>query len=85
MPKNLEHIQSLARAHTEAAIKTLTEIMADPKAPASTRRAAAAVLRNHGFPGGDAAGDRRAARAAKIKDLAWHEFKHGQFHVKPTD
>ena len=69
MPKNLEDIESLARPYTDAAIKTLAGIMMNPSASARARRAAAAVLRDYGFLGGDAAGDRRAARS---------------FHVKPT-
>ena len=69
MPENLTHIETLARAHTDAAIKTLAEIMTDPSAPARARSAAAAALRGflRRFPGGDAAGDRRAARAFHAK------------------
>jgi len=44
MPENLTHIETLARAHPDAAIKTLAEIMTDPSAPARARNAAAAVL-----------------------------------------
>src|SRR5262249_48791564 len=44
MPKKLGHIESLARAHTDAAIKTLAEIMTDPDAPARARSADAAIL-----------------------------------------
>ena len=53
MPENLAHIETLARAHTDAAIKTLAEIMRDPSAPARVRSEAAAVLRRflRRFPG----------------------------------
>jgi len=44
MPKNLGYLESLARAHTDTAIKTLAEIMMNPSAPARARRKAAAVL-----------------------------------------
>ena len=44
MPENLTHIETLARAHTDAAIKTLAEIMTDPDAPARARSADAAIL-----------------------------------------
>src|SRR5215831_20034584 len=44
MPENLTHIETLARAHTYAAIKTLAEIMTDPDAPARARSADAAIL-----------------------------------------
>ena len=57
MPENLTHIETLARAHTDAAIKTLTEIATDPSAPPRVRNRAAAALRDRGFPGDDAAGD----------------------------
>jgi hypothetical protein len=63
MPENLTHIETLARAHTDAAIKTLVEVMMDPKAPARVRNSAAAALRDHGFLGGDAAGDRVRPKA----------------------
>jgi hypothetical protein len=63
MPRNLGHIESLARSYTDTAIKTLAGIMMEPSAPARARSAAAAILRDRGFPGGDAAGDQRAARA----------------------
>jgi|SRR5215471_8510347 len=65
MPENLTHLESLARAYTGAAIKTLAEIMRDPSAPARARSAAAAILHDYGFPSDDAAGDRRAARVAR--------------------
>lgn len=45
MPENLTHLESLARAHTDTAIKTLVQIMRNPRASASNRRKAAAVLR----------------------------------------
>jgi hypothetical protein len=69
MPENLTHIETLARAHTDGAIKTLAEIMTDPSAPARVRSRAAVVLRGflRRFPGGDAAGDWRAARAFHAK------------------
>jgi hypothetical protein len=37
MPKNLGHIESLARPYTDTAIKTLAGIMMDPSAPARAR------------------------------------------------
>jgi len=42
MPEALTHIETLARAHTDAAIKTLVEIATDPSAPAGVRNRAAA-------------------------------------------
>ena len=48
MPGNLTHIETLARAHTDAAIKTLAEIMTDPSAPARARRKAA-ILGRYSF------------------------------------
>jgi|GraSoiStandDraft_49_1057285.scaffolds.fasta_scaffold945642_1 hypothetical protein len=47
MPKAIttrSHLESLARSYTGAAIKTLTEIMMNPSAPARARREAAATL-----------------------------------------
>jgi hypothetical protein len=44
MPKNLGHIESLARSYTDTAIKTLAGIMMEPSAPARARSAAAAIL-----------------------------------------
>jgi hypothetical protein len=69
MPENLTQLETLARAHTDAAVKTLAEIMTDPSAPARVRNRAAAVLRGflRRFLGGDAAGARRAARAFRAK------------------
>jgi hypothetical protein len=70
MPENLTHIETLARAHTGVAIKTLASIMVDPSAPARVRRKAAAILRGflRRFPAGDVVpGDRRAARAFRAK------------------
>jgi len=46
MPENLTHLETLARAHTDAAIKTPTEITSNPSAPARVRNRAAAVLRD---------------------------------------
>lgn len=51
MPSPPRHIniQSLARAHTVSAIKTLAAIMAQPTAPAAARVAAAEALLNRGW------------------------------------
>jgi hypothetical protein len=49
MPKNLGHIESLARSYTETAIKTLAGIMMEPRAPARARIAAAAILLDRGW------------------------------------
>jgi acyl-CoA reductase-like NAD-dependent aldehyde dehydrogenase len=48
-PKILFEIRALARQHTEAALKTLAEIMGNQKAPASARVAAAAHLLDRGY------------------------------------
>jgi hypothetical protein len=69
MPRNLGHIESLARSYTDTAIKTLAGIMMEPSAPARARSAAAAILRDRGFPGGT--------------PLATSE-RLGHFTVKPT-
>jgi hypothetical protein len=42
-------IRSLARAHTETAVRTLVGIMRQPKAPASARVAAAEAILNRGW------------------------------------
>jgi hypothetical protein len=44
MPEKLTHLESLARAYTDAAIKTLADIMMDPRAPPRVRSRAAAIL-----------------------------------------
>jgi hypothetical protein len=49
MPKNLGHIESLARSYTDTAIKTLAGIMMEPSAPARARIAAAAILLDRGW------------------------------------
>lgn len=49
MPKNLGHIESLARSYTDTAIKTLAGIMMEPGAPARARIAAAAILLDRGW------------------------------------
>jgi len=41
MPKNLGHIESLARSYTRTAIKTLAGIMMEPNCPPMARVAAA--------------------------------------------
>jgi hypothetical protein len=48
-PKALHNLQELARQHTEAAIKTLAEIMNDEKAPHSARISAADALLSRGW------------------------------------
>jgi len=44
MPKNLGHIESLARSYTDTAIKTLAGIMMEQTSPPMARIAAAKVL-----------------------------------------
>src|SRR5262249_27235755 len=48
MPKNLGHIESLARSYTDTAIKTLAGIMTEPSCPPMARVAAAKVLLDRG-------------------------------------
>lgn len=43
-PKEVGHVRELARAHTDAAIRTLTEIHGDVSQPAPARVAAAQAL-----------------------------------------
>ena len=51
--ENLTRLETLARAHTDAALKTVAEIMRDPSVPIRVRNAAAARLRGflRRFPG----------------------------------
>ena len=49
MPKNLGHIQSLARSHTDTAIRVLVGIMNTEAYPAMSRVAAAKVLLDRGW------------------------------------
>lgn len=49
MAKAPTEIKSLARSHTETAIRTLAGIMRQPKAPASARVAAAEALLDRGW------------------------------------
>ena len=49
MPKNLGHIESLARSYTDTAIKTLAGIMMEPNCPPMARVAAAKVLLDRGW------------------------------------
>lgn len=49
MSKAPAEIKSLARAHTESALKTLAGIMNEPKAPAAARVSAAEALLNRGW------------------------------------
>jgi hypothetical protein len=49
MAKALADIRSLARAHTETAIKTLAGIMQQPDAPAAARVSAAQALLDRGW------------------------------------
>jgi len=53
MPENLTHIETLARAHTDAAIKTLVAVMRDLPDAASTTRPSrsTAMLYSHTVPG----------------------------------
>ena len=47
--KEIVDIRSLARVHTETCIRTLASIVAQPKAPANARVAAAAQLLDRGW------------------------------------
>src|SRR5215472_8220202 len=49
MPKNLGHIESLARSYTDTAIKTLAGIMMEQTSPPMARVAAAKVLLDRGW------------------------------------
>jgi hypothetical protein len=49
MPKNLGHIESLARSYTDTAIKTLAGIMMEQTSPPMGRIAAAKVLLDRGW------------------------------------
>jgi len=49
MAKAKEDIRSLARSHTESAIKVLVGIMNQPKAPAASRVAAAQAILDRGW------------------------------------
>src|SRR6516165_11536432 len=49
MPKTLGHIQSLARSHTDTAIRVLVGIMNTKTYPAMSRVAAAKVLLDRGW------------------------------------
>lgn len=49
MAKASADIRSLARSHTEAAVRTLAGIMRQPKAPAAARVAAAQALLDRGW------------------------------------
>lgn len=49
MPKTPTDIRSLARSHTEKAVKTLVGIMGQPKAPAAARVAAANSILERGW------------------------------------
>lgn len=43
-PKVVAHVKELAKVHTEAAIKTLAEVMGNPEAPPHARVKASEVL-----------------------------------------
>ena len=49
MPKAKAEIRSLARSHTESAIKALSGIMSSKKAPVAARVAAAVALLDRGW------------------------------------
>lgn len=49
MAKAPQDIRSLARSHSETAIKTLVGIMRQPKAPAAARVRAAEALLDRGY------------------------------------
>lgn len=48
-PKELVHVRDLARQHTEAAIRTLSEIMHDEGQPGAARTAASTALLDRGW------------------------------------
>lgn len=48
-PKSILRVAELAREHTEAAVKTLVEIMGDTKAPKAARVSAATEILNRGY------------------------------------
>jgi hypothetical protein len=48
-PRIVGEVQSLARRHTKRAIKTLSEIMQDEKAPPAARVAAASAILDRGY------------------------------------
>lgn len=48
-PKELKHVQELARRYTDEAIKTLAEIMRNSNEPARARAAAAEALLDRGW------------------------------------
>lgn len=49
MAKASADIRSLARAHTEKAVRTLVGIMSQPKAPAAARVSAAEAILSRGW------------------------------------
>jgi hypothetical protein len=73
-PKAEKTIQSLAREHTDKAIRTLAKIMGDDEATASARVAAATALldRGYGKPPQFVSGDPNAYR--KASDLSDDEL-----------
>ena len=48
-PKVVADVQNAAREHSGEAIKTLAQIMCDPKAPAAARISAACALLDRGY------------------------------------
>ena len=78
MPKNLGHIQSLARSHTDTAIRVLVGIMNTETYPAMSRVAAAKVLLDRGWgkPNRTLPRARWAKRIAPIADSR-------QSHISP--
>ena len=48
-PKVVADVQNAAREHSTEAIKTLAQIMCDPKAPAAARISAACALLDRGY------------------------------------
>jgi hypothetical protein len=62
-------IRSLARSHTETAVRTLAGIMRQPKAPAAARVAAASALLDRGWgkPTQPLSGDEENPIVAVIK------------------
>ncbi len=71
MPKRLVDVKSLARVHTESAVKVLQSIMSEPSAPANCRVHAAEVLLNRGWgkPTQPISGE--DGNPIKIQAIAW--------------
>lgn len=72
MPKAKADLRSLARSHTETAIKTLVGIMRQPKANPSARVAAAQALLDRGWGKADQTVDvRHTVSAEPMSEHEW--------------